>query len=112
MEVPRYFKVSTVAAMLGGVGEDFIRGEMRRGRFFPADGAAIDTSTVQRVAGNDMISTIGLEWYRRMYCEWPRAREAADFLQNEMMGVVQLDAVEPGISARTPGELRRKEANG
>ncbi len=108
MDVPRYFKVATVAQMLGGVGEKFIREELRRGRFFPVDGSVVDTNTVCRIAGNDMISTVGLAWYQRQHCAWPRAREAAEFLAREMAGVERIEPMEPGVAARTPGELRRK----
>lgn len=112
MEVPRYFSVSTVAQMLGGVSEKFIRQELRRGRFFPLVAGVPDASSVVRVAGNDMVSLVGVTWYLRTFCAWPAADAAARFLQNEMSGGPVLSVLDAGTPARTPGELKRRISNG
>lgn len=109
MQVPRYFKISTVAAMLGGVSPRFVQEEARRGRFFPLDAAGQpDTGTVAEVAGNVMISLAGVQWYLRTRCAWSHAQSAAAFLAAELAGVEPVAVLEPGVVARNESELRRK----
>jgi hypothetical protein len=112
MEVPLFFPVSTVAQMLGQVSEKFIERELARGRFFPIDGEAIDRTTVMRIAGKDMVSLVGVQWYLRQHCAWPRARAAAGFLAKEMSSAPDLVSLPDGVPARSEGELRRKLAHG
>jgi hypothetical protein len=115
VEIPRYFKVATVAQMLGGVTPQFVREEMSRGRFFPVVAGKVDASSVVQVAGNDMISLAGVLWYLHARCAWPKAARAAAFLADELAGggdAAAFAVLEPGIPARNEGELRRRAGNG
>lgn len=112
MEVPLYFPVSTVAQMLGQVSDKFLDRELARGRFFPIDGETVDRSTVVCVAGKVMVSLVGVHWYLRQYCAWPKARAAAGFLAKEAADAPDVVSLPDGVPARCEGELRRKLANG
>lgn len=113
MEIPRYFKLSTVAQMLGGVSPRFIQEEARRGRFYPPGVAgAVDTSAVVEVAGNVMISLAGVLWYLRSRCAWAHSESAAAFLASEMSGSEPVAVLEQPIAARNEGEFKRRLANG
>lgn len=112
MEVPLFFTVSQVAQMLGGLSEKFLAGELRRGRFFPIEGEAIDASTVRTIAGKVMVSLRGVHWYLGQFCSWPQASQAQAFLVREVFRVPALPSVPAGIPARSEGELLRKVSNG
>lgn len=116
MDVPLFFRVSLVAQMLGQVSEKFVRDELRRGKFFPLSPTGQpDTSSVVRVGDCDMVSLAGVNWYLHVHCTWPHVATASAVLARSLSGVaevVALPGVEDGVAARSPGELRRRMANG
>lgn len=116
MEAHQFFTVDEVSRMLR-VSPGFVRGELRKGRFFPVSGgvaAIADTRTVIRVAGEDRVSLLGLSWYLRAFCAWPCQAAAVAELQRALADVPEVVSMPSptGVSARSEGELRRKLANG
>lgn len=110
MKFEAYFSIEEICRRIPR-SPKFFRAEIQRGMFSPSrrpDGSP-DTSNVMVIDGSYFVPASGVAHYLDSHrLGAARLVELQDDREREPVDAANLSAVSPGISARSPGELRRK----